>query len=159
MSDALITGLVLAGGRGRRFGGPKALVRLPCGRTLAARAADVLEPLCARVLVSISPEASAPHPAPGRTLVLDRAAGRRGPLAGIDAGFAATGGGALLLLACDYPALEAPLLRVLLEVAAAEACATDVVLAVDGAGGAKTPDALGGAEAGPARWAQWDKSE
>ena len=46
----MVRGIVLAGGRGRRFGRPKPTVELD-GLTLAQRAARVLEPHCSEVVI------------------------------------------------------------------------------------------------------------
>lgn len=121
-------GVVLAGGAGRRLGRDKA--RLLVGDTaLAARAADVLWPLCASVLVSIAPGAE--NPASGHPVVVDSPPAGRGPLAGIDAAFRATGAADLIVLACDYPRIERALLRSLLAMARVD---DDVVVLTDSAG-------------------------
>jgi len=103
-------GLVLAGGLGRRFGRPKGELLLE-GTTLAARAACTLWPLCGSVLISLSPDGA--NPAPGFAAVHDEPPAGRGPLAGIAAGFRATGSADLLVLACDYPRVGADLLQAL----------------------------------------------
>jgi len=86
------------------------------GATLAERAARALWPLCGSVLISVSPAAR--NPAPGFPTIEDEPPPGRGPLAGIAAGFRATGGADLLVLACDYPNVALDLLAAL--VAAAE---------------------------------------
>jgi molybdopterin-guanine dinucleotide biosynthesis protein A len=101
---------VLAGGAGRRLGRAKGELTVG-GKTLARRAADALAPVCRAVMISVAPGAS--NPAPGYACVEDARPRGRGPLAGIAAGFAAAGDGDLLVLACDYPRVETPLLRVL----------------------------------------------
>lgn len=121
-------GLVLAGGLGRRMGRSKGELELD-GRPLAERAASVLQPLCTGLLVSI--RAGAANPAPACAAVEDPPPPGRGPLAGIEAAFAATARFDLLVLACDYLHLESRLLRGLLERAEDEA---EVVVPVDGGG-------------------------
>lgn len=105
-------GLVLAGGAGRRLGHTKGDLPYRDGGTLAERAARTLWPFCGSVLISLAPEA--PNPAPEFAAVRDRPPPGRGPLAGIQAAFEATGEADLLVLACDYPAVDEALLRTLL---------------------------------------------
>jgi molybdopterin-guanine dinucleotide biosynthesis protein A len=104
-------GVVLTGGAGRRLGRSKGGLRLQ-GVTLAERAAAVLWPYCSDVLISIGPGGS--NPAPTFPVIEDARPAGRGPLAGIEAAFAATGGSDLLVLACDYPYVEGDLIERLL---------------------------------------------
>ena len=120
-------GVVLAGGEGRRFGGPKGGVVLG-GSTLADRAARALKPLCGGVIVSIAKGGA--NPAPAYPTIEDQGP-RRGPLGGLAAAFASTGKADLLVLACDYPAVGTSFLRSL--VVAAEG-ADDLVFPVDDTG-------------------------
>jgi molybdopterin-guanine dinucleotide biosynthesis protein A len=121
-------GLVLAGGVGRRLGGPKG--ELPLGdRSLAERAGSALWPLCGSVLVST--RSSGPNPAPRFPAIVDPEPAGRGPLVGIDTAFDATGDADLLVLACDYPLVTADLLRCLVEALTPH---DDVVLPSDLAG-------------------------
>ena len=96
-----LLGAVLAGGEGRRFGGPKAGARAG-GIALIERAVALLRQVVGEVVVVAShPRLSA---AP---VILDRVSGR-GPLAGLDAALrhaAATGHDGVFLLACDLPLL------------------------------------------------------
>ena len=85
------------------------------GQGLASRAADALAPICESVLISV--RGRAVNPAPEYAAVEDAAPPGRGPLAGIDAGFEATGKADLLVLACDYPRVETALLKRLLTLA------------------------------------------
>ena len=120
-------GVVLAGGRGQRFGRPKGDVVLG-GSTLADRAARALKPLCGSVVVSLGH--GSPHPAPAYAAIED-AVKDRGPLGGLSAAFAATGKADLFVLACDYPAVGTSFLRSMLAEAQGD---EDVVLPVDTAG-------------------------
>jgi molybdopterin-guanine dinucleotide biosynthesis protein A len=120
-------GVVLAGGEGRRFGTPKGDVVLG-ESTLADRAARALKPLCGSVVVSIAKGGTSS--AAGYATVEDRGV-RRGPLGGLAAAFASTGGADLLVLACDYPAVGSSFLRSL--IAAAEG-GEDLVFPVDPSG-------------------------
>jgi CTP:molybdopterin cytidylyltransferase MocA len=58
-------GLILAGGQGRRFGGPKAFARLPDGRTFLAACTGVLTRAGARPLAATLPPRHAGHELPG----------------------------------------------------------------------------------------------
>jgi molybdopterin-guanine dinucleotide biosynthesis protein A len=92
-------GCVLAGGAGRRFGGPKAGARL-AGRTLVERAVDALLPRCGRVVVvSRANVRLPPLPVP---VVLDRA-GPDCPLLAVASGLAAVEADDVLVLGCDLP--------------------------------------------------------
>jgi len=106
-------GVVLAGGRGRRFGAPKADARVG-GSTLAHRAVSVLtEVFDTVVVVSSLPVA----PPPGVPVIPDVVADA-GPMGGLHAGLvhaADAGFGGVFVLACDLPLMEA---RVVAAVAA-----------------------------------------
>ncbi|HKD46478.1 MAG TPA: molybdenum cofactor guanylyltransferase [Rhizomicrobium sp.] len=85
--STIAAGLILAGGRSRRFGGDKALAPLD-GRSLLERAADALRPWASHVAVSASVETAAGAAAHrlGLPVLSDRAGLAHGPLAGILAG-------------------------------------------------------------------------
>lgn len=97
-----ILGVILAGGRSRRFGGEKALFPLG-GRPMAEWALLALKPNTARqVVISHLPEVARALGVPG---LQDHIPGR-GPLGGIHAGltWAREGGfGGAFVLACDLP--------------------------------------------------------
>lgn len=119
-----VAALLLTGGASRRFGAPKADVRVD-GERLADRGARVLATVAAPVL-EVGPRWSAldavREPDPGS-----------GPLAAVAAGAAAlaardAGGHDVLVVAVDLPFLDPALLRLLVESGPAEA----VVPRVDG---------------------------
>jgi molybdopterin-guanine dinucleotide biosynthesis protein A len=118
-------GVVLAGGAGTRIGFPKGALELD-GRTLAARAAAALWPLCGTVLISVPPDAD--NPAPAFPKVEDEAPAGRGPLSGIAAAFACSGRADLVVLACDYPRVDTEVLR---RIVARAADSGDVVMPTD----------------------------
>lgn len=121
-------GVVLTGGEGRRMGGAKADLVIG-DLSLAERAALALAPLCGTVLVSTAPAAA--NPVPRLAQVEDAPPGGRGPLAGIAAAYGTTGSADLLVLACDYPGVETPLLAAIVAAAGNPA---DIVFPVDGRG-------------------------
>ncbi|MBI4497370.1 MAG: molybdenum cofactor guanylyltransferase [Chloroflexi bacterium] len=102
-------GAVLAGGRSRRMGQDKALLRL-AGRTLLERALDTLRSVAQEVLVIGPPERAAL--AGGARLVPDAFPGT-GPLGAIATALQAIQSDRAVLVACDMPFLSAPLLRYL----------------------------------------------
>jgi len=105
---ARLLGAVLAGGEGRRFGGPKPEARVG-GVPMVERAVNVLrEVVDDVVIVSARPLSSPPAP-----VVADRVAGA-GPLGGLDAALRHArerGFEGVLLLACDLPLLTPSLVR------------------------------------------------
>jgi molybdopterin-guanine dinucleotide biosynthesis protein A len=131
-----LAGLVLSGGRARRLGRDKPQVVLG-GRTLLARACDLLAGSCRWVAVSVHEAApveaiAGPQPA---VVLPDPPQFPRGPLAGIASGLrwaAANGADLLVTLPCDAPFLPADLPRRLADAAS------------DGGGCAvaRTPDGL-----------------
>lgn len=103
-----LLGAVLAGGEGRRFGGPKGGAAL-AGVPMVQRAVDTLLAVT-RAVVVVS---STPVGDVGVPVVPDMTPGA-GPLAGLEAALheAARGGHqGVLLLACDMPLVEPALLR------------------------------------------------
>jgi molybdopterin-guanine dinucleotide biosynthesis protein A len=100
-----ISGVLLTGGESRRMGVDKARIVVN-GETLAARAARVLRSVCDPVIEVGSGVSGLPA-------VREEPAGG-GPLVALLAGVGALGEPrAVLLLACDLPFVESPLLRLL----------------------------------------------
>src|SRR5665213_575112 len=100
-------GLVLAGGRSRRFGSEKAVATLG-GRSLLDLAVARLARDCAEVAVNApaGSAAAAQARALGRRLISDAAGDPDGPLSGIKAGLgwaAGQGVGHLAVIPCDAP--------------------------------------------------------
>lgn len=87
MTGAVVAGLVLAGGRGRRLGAavPKPLVDL-AGRPLIAHVLARFPPCISPILISANDPAA--FAGLGLPVAVDRVAGFQGPLAGLDAGAA-----------------------------------------------------------------------
>jgi molybdopterin-guanine dinucleotide biosynthesis protein A len=106
-----LIGVVLAGGRGSRLGRPKGEIVVD-GVSLVDRAARALRPVCGSVLISVGAEGIGFGT--GYDVVVDADPPGRGPLAGIAAAFESTGQADLVVLACDYPRVETPLLQTLI---------------------------------------------
>ena len=104
-----ITGIVLAGGAGRRMGAPKPLLPLG-GRALIEHVAAALDPLVARVIVVANDPASFAFL--GLPAVPDAEPGR-GPLMGLYSGLLACETPHALAVACDAPFLAPALLEAL----------------------------------------------
>lgn len=94
-----LSGIVLAGGAGRRVGGPKAHLRLG-ELTLVQHAAAMLAATCDEVVVVTRPEV--PVQVEGARVVYDRP-GPDAPLTGIATGLAAASAEEVVVLACDLP--------------------------------------------------------
>lgn len=122
---AQLVGVVLAGGLGRRMGQAKGALETG-GQRLAERAARTLFPLTGSVVISVAP--GCPWQFEGFPLVEDEKTSGKGPLAGLAAAFHVSGVADLLVLACDYPAVQTTELKSLLVQARADA---DLVMPVD----------------------------
>ncbi|MFI5089990.1 MAG: molybdenum cofactor guanylyltransferase [Terriglobales bacterium] len=120
---------VLAGGRSRRMGTDKAFLQFE-GRTLLARALDLLRALTPEVRI-VGPAAKfAPH---GR--VIEDVYPGRGPLGGIHAALSVSTTELNLILAVDLPFVSEPLLRFIVE----QARAADAVVTVPRIAGGYQP--------------------
>jgi molybdenum cofactor guanylyltransferase len=102
-------GAVLAGGRSRRMGRPKALVEL-AGRPLAARAVAAVEGASLEAIVVAKSDSALPAL---RCRVLRESAGPVHPLHGVIAALADSGGWPVIALACDMPLVPPALLELL----------------------------------------------
>jgi molybdopterin-guanine dinucleotide biosynthesis protein A len=98
-------GAVLAGGRGSRIGGAKALVEL-AGRPLISYPLAAVEAAGLEPVVVAKPDSELP---PLRCRVIREPAGPRHPLCGIVAALRRAGGRPLVAVGCDMP-FAAPLL-------------------------------------------------
>lgn len=115
---SLLDGCVLAGGPGRRLGGPKAGALL-AGRSLVERAVDLLDVRCGRVVVVTRPDVALP---PLHAPVIFDRPGPDAPLVALVSAFAALDADDVLVLACDLP-LAGPMLDRLLAAPPGEAVA------------------------------------
>jgi len=106
-----VSGVIMAGGAGRRLGKNKALERIG-GRALIERVVDRLIPVTTEVMVVVArPKQAEPLPLPSSVRVItDRYPGR-GSLGGIFTGVDASAERWSLVVACDMPFLDLDLLR------------------------------------------------
>ncbi len=104
-----VTGVILAGGRGRRMGGgDKGLVEL-AGRPLIEHVLDGLRPQVGALLININRNHER-YAAYGEPLVDDTLTGFQGPLAGFAAAMQAVESSWILTVPCDGPWLPPDLL-------------------------------------------------
>jgi molybdopterin-guanine dinucleotide biosynthesis protein A len=124
-----ITGVVLAGGRGVRLGGPKAGVLLK-GRPLLDHVLDAIS-VATTDLIVVS---SALHPLPAihhpNVHVLIDGLPDQGPLLGLVTAFEHTRDGIAIVVGCDMPFLSAPLLANLASLLGADGDTRDAVVPV-----------------------------
>jgi molybdopterin-guanine dinucleotide biosynthesis protein A len=107
-----VAAVILAGGKGRRVGGEdKGLIDLN-GKPLIAHVIDVIAPQVDNLFISANRNIEQ-YEAFSYPVISDRQAGFCGPLAGIDAAFAATDKPYLLCVPCDTPFLPPNLLSLL----------------------------------------------
>jgi len=105
-----VTGIVLAGGQGRRMGGvDKGLVLLD-GRPMVAHVLDRLRPQVAEILINANQNAER-YAAFGDPVVPDAVGGFAGPLAGLHAGLSRASHDYVVTVPCDSPFLPADLVR------------------------------------------------
>ena len=115
-------GLILAGGEGRRFGGPKAFARLPDGRTFLEACCGTLAAAGARPVAATLPSRHAGHELPGLRQIplpgpgLDMLASLRWGLRHL---FSETSWNAVVVLPVDHPLVGAPAILALAAVGAA----------------------------------------
>lgn len=104
--DSMRSGVVLAGGRSRRFGrGDKCLAEVS-GRPMVEVVVETLASSLAEVVVVAGGEAQAAGLASlGAEVAVDRVEGF-GPVAGLQAGFSAASGGSCFVTGCDTPLIR-----------------------------------------------------
>jgi molybdopterin-guanine dinucleotide biosynthesis protein A len=109
-----ITGLVLAGGQGRRMGGVDKGLQLLRGKPMAQWAIERLAPQVDEVLINCNQNLEA-YARFGRRLVPDEIRGFAGPLAGLHAGLKAAAHALVVTVPCDSPFLPEDLVSRLIE--------------------------------------------
>jgi molybdopterin-guanine dinucleotide biosynthesis protein A len=128
MTDS-ITGLVLAGGQGRRMGGVDKGLQLLRGRPMIEWVLERLAPQVDEVVINANANLDR-YAAYGHRVVSDAIGGFAGPLAGLHAGLAATAHPLLVTVPCDSPFLPTDLVARL--AAARERVGADLAVAKTG---------------------------
>lgn len=124
-----ITGVILAGGQGRRMGGlDKGWAELG-GRPFIAHVLERLAPQVGTLMINANQNIER-YRALGHPVVTDRVDGFAGPLAGLESALRAAGTSYVLTVPCDSPFLPADLAQRL--GAALEAAGADVAVARTG---------------------------
>jgi molybdenum cofactor guanylyltransferase len=109
--DPPVAGIVLAGGRSRRFGRDK-LAEPVGGRPLLHHPILALSQVCDEIVVVLAPGTDPPAMPQGVDVTIARdAEPDRGPLAGLAAGLSATRHDAAVVAGGDMPGLETAVLR------------------------------------------------
>ena len=104
-----VTGVVLAGGQGRRMGGEdKGLVEIG-GRPMVTYVLDRLRPQAGSLLINANRNRDRYEKLTGYRVVADREGGYRGPLAGMASAMAAADTRFVLTAPCDAPLVCAQL--------------------------------------------------
>lgn len=104
-----VSGIVLAGGEGKRLGTDKALLDFG-GKTLLEITVERLREVTMDIVIACGQGTRPGWPNLAAQTVLDRSKGR-GPLAGLEAGLRAIANDAAVVVACDMPFLNPALLR------------------------------------------------
>src|SRR5262249_42389066 len=104
-----VDAVILAGGKGARMGGVcKALLRV-AGWSILERQVAVLRPLVGQIFIARGLRTEFLG-LPGCVVIPDRQGGK-GPLAGLEAAFAASTAEALFVVGCDFPFLAPRLVK------------------------------------------------
>jgi len=109
-----ITGIVLAGGQGRRMGGVDKGLQPLRGRPMIAWVLERLRPQVAEIVVNANQNLEA-YGKYGHRVVRDEIAGFAGPLAGLHAGLKSAANPLVVTVPCDSPFLPADLVSRLQE--------------------------------------------
>ncbi|MBI3374566.1 MAG: molybdenum cofactor guanylyltransferase [Betaproteobacteria bacterium] len=125
-----VTGIVLAGGQGRRMGGVDKGLQALRGRPMIAAVLERLAPQVDEVLINANQNLEA-YARFGYRVVADEVGGFAGPLAGLASGMKAASQPLVVTVPCDSPFLPADLVARLR--AALEARGADLAVAKTGA--------------------------
>ena len=125
-----ITGLVLAGGQGRRMGGVDKGLTLLRGRPMTAWVLERLAPQVGELLINANQNLER-YKGFGYPVVSDEIEGFAGPLAGLHAGMKTAHGSFVLMVPCDSPFLPTDLAQRLFD--ALDADLADLAVAKTGA--------------------------
>jgi molybdopterin-guanine dinucleotide biosynthesis protein A len=103
-----ITGIVLAGGQGRRMGGVDKGLQLLRGKPMVAHVLERLVPQVGEIVINANQNVAA-YEKFGHRVVRDDIGGFAGPLAGLHAGLKAAAHPLVVTVPCDSPFLPADL--------------------------------------------------
>jgi molybdenum cofactor guanylyltransferase len=103
-SDQAVTGLILAGGQGRRMGGVDKGLQVLRGKPMVAWVLERLAPQVDELLVNAN-QNGPEYARLGHRVVPDRIGGFAGPLAGLQAGLEAAAHPLVVSVPCDSPFL------------------------------------------------------
>ena len=106
--QAPITGLILAGGQGRRMGGVDKGLQLLRGRPMIAWVLERLDPQAGEIIINANQNLEQ-YRAFGMPVISDEIGGFAGPLAGLHAGLGAAQHAFVVTVPCDSPFLPADL--------------------------------------------------
>ncbi len=101
---APVTGVILAGGQGRRMGGVDKGLKLLRGKPMVARVAERFAPQVAEVIVNANQNIDQ-YQVLGYRVVTDAISGFAGPLAGLQRGLSEAGHELVATVPCDSPFL------------------------------------------------------
>jgi molybdopterin-guanine dinucleotide biosynthesis protein A len=103
-----VSGIVLAGGQGRRMGGVDKGLQVLRGRPMVAWVLERLTPQVGEIVINANQNLEA-YAAFGHRVMPDEVGGFAGPLAGLHAGLAAASHALVVTVPCDSPFLPADL--------------------------------------------------
>ncbi|MEO8203932.1 MAG: molybdenum cofactor guanylyltransferase MobA, partial [Betaproteobacteria bacterium] len=104
-----VTGIVLAGGMGRRMGGVDKGLQPLAGRAMVAHVIERLAPQVGTIVINANQNLEA-YAKFGHRVVPDEVGGFAGPLAGLHAGLLAANSALVVTVPCDSPFLPLDLL-------------------------------------------------
>ncbi|TFW13257.1 molybdenum cofactor guanylyltransferase MobA [Massilia arenosa] len=131
MTQADITGLILAGGRGTRMGTVNKGLQPFRGSTMAAHVIERLRPQVGALAINANDDL-ARYEAFGVPVLRDTTPGYAGPLAGMEAGLRACATPLMLTAPCDSPFLPADLAARLLDALQAQGADLAVAVTIEG---------------------------
>jgi molybdenum cofactor guanylyltransferase len=108
-----VSGIVLAGGQGRRMGGVDKGLQLLRARPMIEWVLERLEPQVAEIIINANQNVDS-YEKYGRRVIRDEIAGFAGPLAGLHAGLKAAAHPLVVTVPCDSPFLPNDLIERLL---------------------------------------------
>jgi molybdopterin-guanine dinucleotide biosynthesis protein A len=114
MSEAKITGIVLAGGQGRRMGGVDKGLQLLAGKPMIEHVIARLSPQVDEIVINANQNLDK-YGALGHEVAPDVTSGFAGPLAGLQAGLQAASHDLVVTAPCDSPFLPEDLVKRLSE--------------------------------------------